>query len=51
MEKEGVIFLVAGIDGDKERLEKLYGSNHFLNIENLDSLPQRLSRILLNIIE
>ncbi|MEE0060119.1 MAG: hypothetical protein UE295_04750 [Acutalibacteraceae bacterium] len=51
MEKESVIFLVAGIDGDKERLEKLYGSNHFLNIENLDSLPQRLSRILLNIIE
>lgn len=51
MEKEGVIFLVAGIDGDKERLEKLYGTSHFLNIEDLNSLPQRLSRILLNIIE
>lgn len=51
MEKENIIFLVAGIDGDKERLEKLYGQKHFLNIEKLEELPKRLSSILRNLMK
>lgn len=51
MEKENVIFLVAGIDGDKERLEKLYGKSHFLNIEKIEDLPKRLSSILRNLMK
>ncbi|MEE1154449.1 MAG: hypothetical protein UH241_04760 [Acutalibacteraceae bacterium] len=50
-ERENVIFLVAGIDGDKERLEELYGAKHFLNINDLEKLPQILSRVLLNVME
>lgn len=45
-EKKRIALAACAIGSDKETIEHIYGSNHFLNISNLDELPVRLVKIL-----
>ena len=45
--KNGITFVAAAIDSDKEFIKEIYGKN-FLNISNLESMPQTFGKILQN---
>lgn len=45
--KEGITFVAAAIDSDKEFIKEIYGRN-FLNISYLESMPQTFGKILQN---
>lgn len=45
--KEGITFVAAAIDEDKEYIKEIYGKN-FLNISHLEDMPQTFGKILKN---
>lgn len=45
-EKKRIALASCAIGSDRELIESIYGSKHFLNISDLDELPVRLVRIL-----
>ncbi|WP_429308978.1 vWA domain-containing protein [Paenibacillus mucilaginosus] len=45
-ERKGVTFLAAAIGQDKEVIHRIYGSERFLDISNLNELPAKLVRIV-----
>lgn len=45
-DREGIAYIAAAIDQDKERIEQYYGSRHFLDISDLSTLPMTLTSLL-----
>lgn len=45
-EKKGIRTIAAAIDQDRDSIKAMYGSNNFLNITNLDKLPENLVRVI-----
>ncbi|WP_423363691.1 AAA family ATPase [Mycoplasma sp. P36-A1] len=42
----GIIFIAAAIGDDKEKIKNIYGASNFLNISDLDSLPNILISLI-----
>lgn len=49
-ERQGIGLVCAAIDGDKEKIESLYGSKHFLDITDTDKLPTLLIKRIKNLL-
>ena len=49
-EKEGIALMVAAIDADKERIKKIYGAKHFVDIKELDTLSGRVIKVIKNLL-
>lgn len=47
-EKEGIALLVAAIDKDKDKIKRIYGERHFIDIQNLDTLASRIIKVIQN---
>jgi nitric oxide reductase activation protein len=47
-EREGIALLVAAIDQDKERIKKIYGAKHFIDIQDLNTLATRICKVIQN---
>lgn len=45
-ERKHIALAACAIGSDRRTIEEIYGSQHFLNISNLDELPTRLVKIL-----
>lgn len=45
-ERKRIALAACAIGSDRDLIEEIYGSNHFLNISDLDALPVRLVKIL-----
>lgn len=45
-ERDGIKVVAIGIGSDRENLKRIYGQNNYIDITDLDSLPQKLATIL-----
>lgn len=48
--RKGINFFVAAIGNDREVIKDIYGDNRFLDISNINTLPNRISMILKNLV-
>lgn len=48
--RKGINFFVAAIGNDRDVIKNIYGDNRFLDISNINALPNRISMILKNLI-
>ncbi len=48
--RKGINFFVAAIGNDREVIKDIYGENRFLDISNINALPNRISMILKNLV-
>ncbi len=44
--RKGIVYLAAAIGQDKQEIEQIYGNERFIDISNLESLPQRLVSVI-----
>ena len=45
--KSGIITIAAAIGSDKAAIEKIYGSDNFLDVSELDKLPLVMTNIII----
>lgn len=45
-ERQGIIFLACAIGEDKEQIKQLYGENRFIDISQIETLPQQLLQLI-----
>ena len=45
-QRKGIYLVAAAIGEDREVIEKIYGSDHFLNVEDLNRLPELLTQLI-----
>ena len=48
--RKGINFFVAAIGNDRDVIKDIYGQNKFLDISNINELPNRISMILKNLL-
>ncbi|MCC3868913.1 vWA domain-containing protein [Terrisporobacter mayombei] len=48
--RKGINFFVAAIGNDRDVIKEIYGDNRFLDISNINTLPNRISMILKNLL-
>ena len=48
--RKGINFFVAAIGNDRDVIKDIYGDNKFLDISNINTLPNRVSMILKNLV-
>ena len=48
--RNGINFFVAAIGNDRDVIKDIYGDNKFLDISNINTLPNRVSMILKNLV-
>lgn len=48
--RKGINFFVAAIGNDRDVIKDIYGENRFLDMSNINTLPNRISMILKNLV-
>lgn len=44
--KHGILIIAAGIGSDRKKVEKEFGEENFINISDLDTMPEQLIRLI-----